>query len=322
MSADWNGTIRVGTRGSPLARVQTQQVVDAIQALYPKASLTVRIFITAGDRSVDSPMHQMGGKGLFVGEIEAALQEGSIDLAVHSMKDLPACLPAGLVLGAVPAREDARDVLVVSESELSGGIDLDPDQVLTSLPEGALLGTSSLRRRAQLLHFRPDLDVRNLRGNLDTRLRRLREGDFFGIVVAAAGLRRLGAECVAIPLPPSVCIPAVGQGALAVETRAEHDELLSLLAPLDDLRSRLCITAERSFLATIAGGCQAPAGAYACYVADDTMMIGAMIASPDGSRLVRGTNTGGPDDAAELGRTLGATILDQGGADILRDLPR
>jgi hydroxymethylbilane synthase len=259
----------------------------------------IEIVKTTGDRITHVPLAQVGGKGLFTKEIEEALLEGRADLAVHSLKDLPTELPAGLVLAATPAREDPRDALV--------------GRRLADLPAGAKLGTGSLRRAAQLRKLRPDLRIEPVRGNLDTRLRKLDEGQYDAIVLAAAGLKRLGwAERIAEILSPDLVCPAVGQGALAIETRET-----SLLAcqNLNHPATEHAVTAERALLAALGGGCQVPIGAYAT-VAGDLLSLQAVVVSPDGMQLVRDRSDGPAADAHRIGRELGEALL-AAGADII-----
>lgn len=300
-------TIHIGTRGSQLALVQSRWVQTCIQRQLPDFNVDLITITTSGDRFVEQPLSLIGGKGLFVKEIEEALQTGAIDCAVHSMKDVPGELAPGLVIAAVPPREDVRDALIT------------PDGLgLEQLPQGARLGTSSLRRMALVLAARPDLEVRNLRGNVDTRLRKLDRGDFAAVILAAAGLNRLGIKRAGIAFcDPLDFIPAVGQGALAIESRG--DEVAALLAGLDDAATRVAVTAERAFLARAGGSCRTPLAAYATISGDD-MELRALIASPDGKQVVRGRCRGPVAGAEGLGVTLAEELLDKGGAEILRAL--
>lgn len=260
----------------------------------------IDVIKTTGDKISDVPLAKVGTKGLFTKEIEEALLEGRADLAVHSLKDLPTELPEGLCLAAVPAREDARDAIVGAR--------------LAELPAGAKVGTSSLRRAAQLRRLRPDLTIESIRGNLDTRLRKLDEGQYGAIVLAAAGLRRLGwGDRIAEVLPPETMCPAVGQGALAIET---EESARHTVAALDHARTRAAVTAERGVLAALGGGCQVPIGAHAVITGGRLRLFG-VVASPDGSELVRAESEGSPEDAEAIGTALGVTLLQRGARTIL-----
>ena len=299
--------LRIGTRGSKLALTQTRWVQSWLTQQWPGLAVELTTIHTSGDRFVDQPLSAIGGKGLFVKEIEEALSAGTIDCAVHSMKDVPNELAEGLVIAAVPEREDVRDVLIARNA---GG--------LRELPKGARVGTSSLRRMALILAARPDIQVGSLRGNVDTRLRKLDTGDVDAIVLAAAGLRRFGiARPEAKSFDPEEFIPAIGQGALAIECR--DDDVAELLAPLDHTETHVAVTAERAFLKQVGGSCRTPLAAYAT-LNGDAVTLRALIASPDGRQVVRGLRTGAVSAAAELGRALGSELLDQGGSEILQAL--
>lgn len=303
------GTIRIGTRGSRLALAQSHWVSAWLERTYPGLRVDLITIKTSGDRFVDQPLSTLGGKGLFVKEIEEALASHAVDCAVHSLKDVPNELLPGLTLAAIPLREDPRDVLIAR-----GG------RTLHELPDGARVGTSSLRRMALLRAAHPQLDVRPLRGNVDSRLRKLDSGDFEAIVLAAAGLRRLGiARPAAVFLDPTQFVPAIGQGALAIETRA--DEAAALLAPLNDDVTRVAVTAERAFLHRVGGSCRTPLAAHAT-VHDDVVTLRALIASPDGQEVIAGVVRGPRGDAAGLGTTLADDLLGRGGARILAALER
>jgi len=293
--------LTIASRGSQLALWQAHWVQAQLAALgHPSA---VDIIKTTGDRITDVPLAQVSAKGLFTKEIEEALLAGRADLAVHSLKDLPTELPAGLVLAATPAREDPRDAIV--------------GRRLADLPAGAKLGTSSLRRAAQLRKVRPDLEIEPVRGNLDTRLRKLDAGQYDAIVLAAAGLRRLGWEDrIAEILSPDIVCPAVGQGSLAIETAAGHEQPC---AQLDHAPTRAAVTAERALLGALGGGCQVPIGAYAT-VADGRLSLQAVVVSPDGAHLIRQQSEGLAADAAEIGRGLGETLLAAGADQILESV--
>jgi hydroxymethylbilane synthase len=290
----------IASRGSQLALWQARWVQQQLAKKGHESR--IEIIKTTGDKITDVPLAQVGGKGLFTKEIEEALLDGRADLAVHSLKDLPTELPAGLVLAAVPEREDPRDALV--------------GRKLADLPQGATVGTSSLRRSAQMRKLRPDLQIESVRGNLDTRLRKLDEGRYSAIVLAAAGLRRLGwADRIAELLPPAVMCSAVGQGALAIETR-ETGSGRDAAAALDHPDSHAAVTAERGVLAALGGGCQVPIGAYA-RVEGGRLQIQAVVAAPDGSELVSGHSEGSASDAAAIGRALGDELLHRGARRIL-----
>jgi len=297
--------IRIGSRGSMLALAQSNWVKQ--QLLQRDANLEVELTIikTSGDQIVDRPIANIGGKGVFTKEIEDALLRNHIDIAVHSMKDLPTELPAGLAIAAVPRREDARDVLV-SRSR----------QGLKELPRGARLATGSLRRQAQLLHCRADLSLVPIRGNIDTRLRKLDEGEADGLVMAAAGLIRIGrAESITEYLADEACVSAVAQGALAIEAR-DDGAMAELLAFLHDPSTHAEVVAERALLKRLGGGCQVPVGARARVDGDILRMIG-VVARPDGKSLCKGIIEGRSTIASEIGRRLAEQLLKNGAAKIL-----
>ena len=264
---------------------------------------------TKGDRVLDAPLAKIGGKGLFTKELEQAMLAGEIDLAVHSLKDMPTELPEGLMLAAVTERFDPGDAVVSPRY-----------RTLANLPPGAKVGTSSLRRRAQLLAKRPDLEIVSLRGNVNTRLKKLEEENFDAIILAVAGLKRLGFhDRITEILPREICLPAVGQGALAIEARADDEATLSLIAFLDDAATRAAARAERAFLARVEGGCQVPVGVYA-EAADEALEMEAVIASIDGERLYRRKKAGSTLDAEKIGRALAEELLAMGGKEILQEL--
>jgi hydroxymethylbilane synthase len=293
--------ITIGSRGSQLALWQAHWVERRLQEL--GAEVRIEIIKTTGDKIQDVPLAKVGTKGLFTKEIEEALLAQAVDVAVHSLKDMPTELPQGLVLQAIPEREDVRDALI--------------GRNLASLPRGARVGTSSLRRAAQLRAARPDLVIESIRGNLDTRLRKLDEGQYDAIVLAAAGLRRLGwAERITELLPVDIICPAVGQGALAVETRDDQGQGATLARKLDHTPSRQAVTAERAVLGAMGGGCQVPIGAYA-FIGNGQLHLNAIVISPDGTTLVTGRRSGSPEDAASLGADLAAELLSSGARAIL-----
>jgi hydroxymethylbilane synthase len=299
--------IRLGTRTSPLALAQATGVADALRRLGLETEILP--IKTEGDRLASARLAEVGGKGLFVREIEEALVAGTIDVAVHSLKDLPAEQPRGLELVAFPEREDPRDVLVTR----TGGD-------LEDLPQSAVLGTSSLRRRALALALRPDLVVEPLRGNVDTRLRKLAEGICDAVILAAAGLARLGlAPAQARPLAPEVFVPAVGQGILGVEVRQDDRTIRRLVESLDDPATRVCALAERAYLRRLGASCTTPMAAHAVLTragATTRLTMSAMVASEDGRRILRADAAGAPGDAERLGRGLADSLLDRGAASV------
>lgn len=301
-------SLTFGTRGSALARWQTDMVAGKLQALFPSLPIEKIIFTTRGDKELSKPLPEIGGKGLFTAELEAALRSGEIDLAVHSLKDLPTEDPRGLTIGAVLPRENPADVLV-SRAEFT----------LTNLPRGATVGTSSLRRAAQLLAQRPDLNIISLRGNVDTRIRKALDesGPYDAIVLAAAGLNRMGLSAhISQLLPFDVMLPAPGQGAVAVQCRIDDSETRRLLAKIHHPPTLAAVTAERAFLAGLGGGCSIPVGALATQ-AKDTLTVRGMVAATDGTRLIRISHSGAVADAAQLGAALAQMALEKGAADIL-----
>ena len=292
----------MGTRGSLLARAQTQHVVQQIQALYPEMEIDVQIIQTTGDARQNVPFAAVGTKGMFVKEIEQALLENTIDLGVHSLKDMPGELPDGLALVCFPPREDPRDALLCH-------IAAD----LESLPQGAVVGTSSLRRKTQLLALRPDLKIEELRGNLDTRIRKLDSGEYDAILLACAGLNRLGfGSRITHAIAPEACCPAVGQGALALEARTEDTALTTLLAPLNHTHTETAVCAERAFLLRLQGGCSIPAGAYA-FFKGERLSVQAVLAAPNGTQILKTTQEGNPESAKALGIALAEDLLNRGG---------
>jgi hydroxymethylbilane synthase len=295
--------LTIGSRGSQLALWQANWVKRELEAL--GETCRIEIIKTTGDKITDVPLAKVGTKGLFTKEIEEALLDCRIDLAVHSLKDLPTELPQGLVISAIPAREDPRDALAGAK--------------LDDLAKGAKVGTSSLRRVAQLRAVRPDLAVESVRGNVDTRLRKLDEGQYDALVMAAAGLRRLGWESrIAEYIPIDVMCPAVGQGALAIETREAGDAARSC-GRLDNTAARLSVEAERAVLATLGGGCQVPIGAYG-RISGERLDLVAIVASPDGARLIRKNAAGPAAERVSIGEELGRRLLDAGAREILDEV--
>ena len=302
----------IGTRGSALALWQTTHVAEKLQAIRPGLKVRIQRITTQGDRVRDRALSQVGGKGLFVKEIENALLGQEIDLAVHSLKDMPTELPDGLILGAILERADPRDALVTREGKSS----------LATLARGSRVGTSSLRRQAQLLAIRPDLEVVDLRGNVDTRLRKLRDGECDAAVLAAAGLARLGyADAISERLPVDVMLPAVGQGALCVEVRAGDGMTQTLLAGIDHRPTHQAAIAERAFLQRLEGGCRVPIGGYATLDAGQLCLRG-LIALPDGTRQVRDEIRGPVAESTSAGIELAERLLAAGGEAILRKVQR
>jgi len=296
--------LSIGSRGSQLALWQARWIQARLEALGEECR--IEIIHTTGDRITDVPLAKVGTKGLFTKEIEEALLRGDIDVAVHSMKDMPTDVPSGLTIAAIPQREDPRDAIVGTP--------------LASLSLGARVGTSSLRRTAQLRALRPDLAVADLRGNVDTRLRKLEDRHFDAIVLAAAGLRRLGLEGrIAEVLEPEVMCPAVGQGALAIETRADNGLASEICSRLDHAETRAAVSAERAVLGRLGGGCQVPIGAYAS-IAHDMLRLDAVVVSPDGDAIVRLGKAGPVSEAESMGRALGEELLAMGGREILEDV--
>ena len=302
-------SVVLGTRGSKLAVHQSEWVQAQLHALAPHVTVTLRRIQTSGDRILDVPLAQIGGKGLFVKEIEEALLSGEIDLAVHSMKDVPTELPDGLEILCVPPREDPRDALISRDGKS-----------FLDLPLGAKVGTSSLRRQSQLLHARPDLTIAMLRGNLDTRLKKLREGQFDAIVLAAAGLRRLAwAHEITEYLAPQISLPAIGQGALGIEGRRDDAFIRSLLSGLDHAPSKIAVLAERALLHRLQGGCQVPIAAHATLIGTRVTLEG-VVASVDGKELIRDSVDGTIEDPESIGIQLAERLLARGGERILQGI--
>jgi hydroxymethylbilane synthase len=302
-----SAALRIGTRGSKLALAQAEWIRRRLEAANPGLRAELVVIRTSGDRITDVPLHQVGGKGLFVKELESALLDGSIDAAVHSLKDVPGALAPGLLIASVPEREDPRDVTITRDA---GG--------LAALPAGARIGTSSPRRAALLRARYPSLAVVDLRGNVDTRLAKLERGEVDAVVLAAAGLKRLGvAPPHAVPCDPREFLPAIGQGALALESAP--GPVVERLRAVEHEPSRQAIDAERAFLTTIGGTCTTPLAGHAV-IEGDRVTLHAAIAHPDGSRIVRGERRGAASDGARLGAELARELLARGGADVLRTL--
>ena len=298
--------LKIGTRQSLLALWQSNHIAACLRKQYPECEVVLKKIVTKGDRILDVPLAQIGGKGLFTKEIEEDLLSGEVDLAVHSLKDMPTVLPEGLCLTAITERANVGDAFVSNDYAC-----------FEELPLGAVVGTSSLRRKAQLLAARPDLTIRDLRGNVDTRLRKLDEGLYDAVILAAAGLERLGhGDRIKAIIPSDVCLPAVGQGALAIECRADDAEVRQMLDFLNDQPTVYATAAERAFLGLLEGGCQVPIGVHAD-VDGEQIKIEAIIAALDGSTVLRDTIEGAAVDAVALGQELGKKMLANGGQKIL-----
>ena len=299
-------TIRIATRKSPLALWQAHFVQSRLQQLYPQLRVELLPMSTKGDKILDSPLAKVGGKGLFVKELEQAILAGDADIAVHSMKDVPVEFPEGLGLTIICERDDPRDAFV------SGRF-----ASIAELPTGSRVGTSSLRRQCQLRAQRPDLQVIDLRGNVNSRLAKLDAGEYDAILLAAAGLRRLGLhERISALLPPELSLPANGQGAVGIECRLDDDELLTLLAPLEHAPTRQRVLAERAMNRALQGGCQVPIGAYA-ELEDDTLWLRGLVGLPDGSQILRAEIRGAASEPEALGQALAEQLLAQGAASLL-----
>lgn len=295
--------IIIGSRKSELAITQTKWVIKQLKLLNLPYEYEIKEIVTKGDKILDVTLAKVGGKGLFVKEIEQALLDGEIDFAVHSMKDMPYEMPQGLVIAAVPEREDPRDALISAK-----GLTID------NLPRGAKVGTSSLRRAAQILNYRPDFEIKSIRGNLNTRLRKLESEGLDAIVLAAAGIKRLGWEDkITDILNPSICIPAVGQGALGIQARKDDEKILDLLAKIDNSSTRELVMAERALLKYLEGSCQIPIGAHATWVSEKIHLVG-IVASTDGKQVIKKEAKANKEAAENLGVEVAKELL-LGGAD-------
>jgi hydroxymethylbilane synthase len=304
-----NMIVRIGTRGSKLAIAQSKWVKGVLEAKDPSIKVELVAIKTTGDKVLDSPLSLIGGKGLFVKEIEQALMEDEVDIAVHSMKDVPADLPEGLVLSSFPKREDYRDAFISSQV-----------RKLEDIPSGARIGTSSLRRSTQLLNFRSDLDIVPLRGNVDTRLGKLDSGDLHAIILAAAGLRRLGlSDRITQFIPASLILPAVGQGALGLEVRRDDKETINMLSFMNHKPTEVAVKAERAFLKELGGGCQVPIAAIADIKGEDLFLRG-MVGTLDGSKIVADATEGTIKNPEEIGLRLARQLLESGAEKILSDI--
>ncbi len=302
-------TVKIATRKSPLALWQAEHIKARLQALHPTISVELVTFVTQGDKILDTPLAKIGGKGLFVKELENALLDGRADLAVHSMKDVPMDLPEGLCLPVICEREDPADAFVSNHY-----------QSIDELPQGARLGTSSLRRKSQMQAYRPDLTIIDLRGNVGTRLGKLDAGEYDAIILAASGLKRLGlASRIRQTIDTQLSLPAVGQGALGLECRTNDEAILKLIAPLADAATDVCIRAERAFNKTLHGGCQVPIAGFAVLDGADLFLQG-RVGNPDGSVLLKADLRGAPENAEALGQQLAQALLDQGAGALLAAL--
>jgi hydroxymethylbilane synthase len=301
----------IGSRGSKLALRQADWVKQRLAFSHPNLTISVQIIKTSGDILKDAPLAAIGGKGVFTKELEDALREGRIDLAVHSLKDLPTTMPAGLTISTITEREDPRDALVVRP-----GLELNHGSI-SDLPTGCVVGTSSPRRSSQLKHLRPDIVIKELRGNVDSRLRKLDSGEYDAVILAAAGLRRLGmADRISATIDIAEMVPAVGQGALAIETRAEELETSGLLGALEDAETRAACTAERAFLRALGGGCELPIAAHGVVKGESLVLYG-LVADEAGERIERNSIEGHVNDAARLGESLAEQLLASGASAIL-----
>jgi hydroxymethylbilane synthase len=298
--------LKIGTRGSKLALAQSTWVKEEVESRYSHVQVELVRIRTKGDKIIDSPLSKLGGKGLFVKEIEDALLRREVHVAVHSMKDVPSELPGELMLSVFPWREDPSDALISEE-----------DRTLEELPRGARVGTSSLRRAAQLLHIRPDLEVAALRGNVDTRLKKLDSGGLHAIILAPAGLKRLGfAHRISQILPIESILPAIGQGALGLEVMRDNEETLGLLEFLNHEPTQITVTCERAFLKKLEGGCQVPIAGFA-HIDGKSLHLRGIVAELDGSTLIRDEITGEKERAEEIGIALAERLLESGAAKIL-----
>ncbi len=298
----------IGSRGSKLALWQAGQARERLQALNPQTEIRIEVIKTTGDVKSD-PLSVIGGKGVFTKELEDALLDQRIDIAVHSLKDLPTTLPEGLTISAICEREDPRDALVLRAASEAGSI--------VDLPQGAVVGTSSQRRLAQLKALRPDVVVNDLRGNVDTRIRKLDEGQYDAVILACAGLVRLGLQDrISARIPISEMLPAVGQGAIAIEILSDNQFAVEATSKLDHRETRLACLAERSLLRKLGGGCQFPIAAHAV-IDQDRLTLDGLVASPDGSQILRDSTSGPPDEAESIGSALAARLIARGANDLL-----
>ena len=301
--------LRIATRKSPLALWQAHYVSNMLQHHHPELKIELVTMVTQGDKILDTPLAKVGGKGLFVKELETGMLEGRADIAVHSMKDVPVEFPTGLRLAVICEREDPRDAFVSNNFA-----------TLEDLPQGARLGTSSLRRQSQIAALRPDLKIIDLRGNVNTRLKKLDDGEYDAIILAAAGLKRLEFEArITQYIDTDVCLPAIGQGAVGIECRSDDARVLNLIAPLNDNKTQIRVTAERAMNERLQGGCQVPIAGYAEFEKGLIMMRG-LVGQVDGKKIIRGDIAGPADNAEELGIVLAEDLLSRGADKILNEL--
>ena len=302
-------TLKIATRQSPLALWQAEHIRARLEAMHADLTVELVTFVTQGDKILDTPLAKIGGKGLFVKELEAALMDGRADLAVHSMKDVPMALPEGLSLAVICEREDPFDAFVSNHYAS-----------FADLPQGAKVGTSSLRRKCQILKARPDLEIIDLRGNVGTRLSKLDDGQYDAIILASAGLKRLGlAERIRHTIQPDVSLPAVGQGALGLECRSQDQAVLDLILPLMHAETNVCVRAERAFNAYLEGGCQVPIAGYAT-LQNGQLQIEGRVGSVDGQTILKAVQYGAPEQAEMLGEELAKALLAQGAGELLKAL--
>lgn len=300
--------IIIGTRGSQLALWQANYVADRLREIF-KVEVDLKKIKTTGDKILDSPLAKIGGKGLFVKEIEKALVEGEVDLAVHSMKDVPTELPEGLIISSMTKRVDPRDALISKSG-----------QSLLNLPIGAIIGTSSLRRKAQFLHLRPDFKLVDLRGNVETRVRKMKEGQFDALILAAAGIDRMGlSNLITERIPPEISLSAVGQGTIGIETRQDDQRINEMVAAINDRPTFLAVSAERTLMKVLQGGCQVPIGALGV-IENSKLKLEGVVASLDGKRLFRDSVIGSPEDAKALGEKLAEELLMAGADEVLAEI--
>lgn len=301
--------VRIATRKSPLALWQAEFVRDSLLTLHPDIEVELVKMVTQGDKILDTPLAKVGGKGLFVKELEVGMLQGDADIAVHSMKDVPVEFPEGLHLAVICEREDPRDAFVSNTYDK-----------IEDLPEGARVGTSSLRRMCQLRAWRPDLQIMDLRGNVNTRLRKLDDGEYDAIILACAGLKRLGfEERIRTSLDPGFSLPAIGQGAVGIECRSDDEFINDLIAPLNHPATRIRVLAERAMNDRLEGGCQVPIGGYA-ELDGNTLLIRGLVGRPDGSQMVRGEIAGRSEEGEFLGKTLADDLLARGADAILKEV--
>lgn len=302
-------TLKIATRQSPLALWQAEHIRARLEAMHADLTVELVTFVTQGDKILDTPLAKIGGKGLFVKELEAALMDGRADLAVHSMKDVPMALPEGLSLAVICEREDPLDAFVSNHYAS-----------FADLPQGAKVGTSSLRRKCQILKARPDLEIIDLRGNVGTRLSKLDDGQYDAIILASAGLKRLGlAERIRHTIQPDLSLPAVGQGALGLECRSQDQAVLDLILPLMHAETNVCVRAERAFNAYLEGGCQVPIAGYAT-LQNGQLQIEGRVGSVDGQTILKAVQFGAPEQAEMLGEELAKALLAQGAGELLKAL--